>query len=236
MTDAPAVHLDPAARDGGILVGFTDRTGGVSRAPFDTLNLAARVGDDPAAVEENRRRAAAALGFDPASLALARQVHGADVLEAVAGDCGVIGEGDVLVARSPGVTISILTADCAPVVLHGEDGIAVAHAGWRGLVGGAIGAAAAALGRVTRAWVGPCIHSCCYEVGAEVIDGFRRADLPVADGSHVSIRDGAVAALEQLGIDDVWASSECTHCNPAYFSFRRDGTTGRQGTFTALLQ
>jgi YfiH family protein len=147
----------------------------------------------------------------------------------------VIGEGDVLVAREPGVTIAILTADCAPVVLQGEGAVAVAHAGWRGLVGGAIEAALSALGSATRAWVGPCIHSCCYEVGAEVVEAFRAKGLPVADESHVSPRAASVAILERSGIEDVWASPDCTHCDPNYFSYRRDGTTGRQGSFAALL-
>jgi YfiH family protein len=235
VEDTIAAYVDEPARAQGALVGFTDRRGGVGSAPYDTLNLAARVGDDPAAVEENRRRAARALGFDVGTLALARQVHGADVIEAGPGSCGVLGEADVLVARSPGVTLAILTADCAPVVLLGEEGIAVAHAGWRGLVEGAIESALSALGDARRAWVGPCIHSCCYEVGAEVVSAFRARDLPVADGSHVSPRDAAAAILRRNGLEDVWVSDDCTHCDRNYFSYRRDGSTGRQGSFAALL-
>jgi polyphenol oxidase len=235
VTETIAAYVDEAERAAGLLVGFTDRRGGVSAAPYDSLNLAARVGDDPDAVEENRRRAARAVGFDPSTLTLARQVHGATVIEARAGSCGVIGEADVLVAREPGATIAILTADCAPVVLRGDGGIAVAHAGWRGLVGGAIESALVSLGGAGKAWVGPCIHSCCYEVGDEVIDAFRAKDLPVHDGTHVSPRAAAVAILERSGVGDIWASPDCTHCNHNYFSYRRDGTTGRQGSFASLL-
>jgi polyphenol oxidase len=235
VTETIAPHIDESERAGGLLVGFTDRRGGMSAAPYDSLNLAARVGDDPAAVEENRRRAAQAIGFDPDTLALARQVHGSAVIEASRGSCGVLGEADVLVAREPGTTIAILTADCAPVVLRGADGVAIAHAGWRGLVGGAIEKAIEALGGARRAWVGPCIHSCCYEVGSEVIDAFQERDLPVADGTHVSPREASVSILRRVGVADVWASSDCTHCNPNYFSFRRDGVTGRQGSFASLL-
>lgn len=235
MTETIAAFVDENERTAGLLVGFTDRRGGVSAAPYDSLNLAARVGDDPAAVEENRRRAARALGFDPAAMALARQVHGSAVLEAAPGSCGVLGEADVLVAREPGTTVAILTADCAPVVLRGTGGVAIAHAGWRGLVGGAIENAIEALGSARKAWVGPCIHSCCYEVGDEVVVAFRANELPVADERHVSPRDAAVAILERAGVTDVWASPDCTHCNPNYFSYRRDGVTGRQGSFASLL-
>jgi len=235
MSETSAVFVDDAERASGVLVGFTDRRGGVSGTPYESLNLAARVGDDPDAVEENRRRAARALGFDLATLALARQIHSANVLEAGSGRFGVIGEADVLVAREPGVTIAILTADCAPVVLRGDEGIAVAHAGWRGLVGGAVESALAALGKTQRAWVGPCIHSCCYEVGDEVVEAFRGKGLPVADAKHVSPRDASVAILERAGVTDIWASGDCTHCTPNYFSYRRDGITGRQGSFASLL-
>ena len=235
MSETIQAFVDEAERASGLLVGFTDRRGGVSEPPYASLNLAARVGDDPAAVDENRRRAARALGFDPGSLALARQVHGSAVIEAAPGSCGVLGEGDVLVAREPGTTIAILTADCAPVVLRGTKGVAIAHAGWRGLVGGAIEEAIEALGGANKAWVGPCIHSCCYEVGAEVIEAFRQKDLPVADDTHVSPRDASVAILERAGVKEVWSSPDCTHCDPNYFSFRRDGITGRQGSFASLL-
>ena len=235
MTETIAAHIDESERAAGLLVGFTDRRGGVSAAPYDSLNLAARVGDDPAAVDENRRRAARALGFELEGLALARQVHGSAVLEATPGSCGVLGEADVLIAREPGTTIAILTADCAPVVLRGASGVAVAHAGWRGLVGGAIESAIEALGGAQKAWVGPCIHSCCYEVGEEVIAAFRENGLPVADGTHVSPRDASVTILERSGVTDVWTSPDCTHCDPNYFSYRRDGVTGRQGSFASLL-
>ena len=235
MNETIQAYVDEAERASGLLVGFTDRRGGVSEPPYDSLNLAARVGDEPGAVDENRRRAARSLGFDPGSLALARQVHGSTVIEAAPGSCGVLGEGDVLVAREPGATIAILTADCAPVVLRGTNGVAIAHAGWRGLVGGAIEEAIEALAGAHKAWVGPCIHSCCYEVGAEVIEAFRQKDLPVADDTHVSPRDASVAILERAGVKEVWSSPDCTHCDPNYFSFRRDGITGRQGSFASLL-
>jgi YfiH family protein len=217
------------------LVRFTDRHGGVSEAPYDTLNLAARVGDDLDAVAENRARAAAACEFDLDALALARQVHGIGVLEVERGQSGVIGEADVLVTRAHGVVLGVLTADCAPVLLAGADGVAVVHAGWRGLAGGVVERGVEALGRVDGAYVGPCIHACCYEVGAEVVDAFRARGLPVAGNDRVDIGRAATVALRHAGVDRIVASDECTSCETRYFSYRRDGITGRQGAFIGML-
>lgn len=233
--DGVTTLTDPPARASGFLVAFTDRRGGVSAAPYDTLNLAARVGDDRADVEENRRRAADAVGFDPGHLVLARQVHGADVIEVAEGDAGVVGEADGLIARGPGAVLSILTADCAPVVVAADEGIAVLHGGWRGLVAGVIDKGIAALGGALCAWVGPCIHACCYEVGPEVVAAFEAHDLPIADADHVDPAAAARVLLERAGVRSVVVSDECTHCNRDYFSYRRDGVTGRQGAFAALV-
>ena len=113
----------------------------------------------------------------------------------------MIGEADVLVTRAPGRVIGILTADCVPVVVRGDGVVAIAHAGWRGLVGGAIEAAVAAVGEVRGAWVGPSIHSCCYEVGPEVIAAFTERRLPVEGRDRVDPGRAAVAVLERAGIE-----------------------------------
>ena len=226
---------DPRAERAGLLVAFTNRHGGMSEDPYRSLNLAARVGDDPTAVEANRKRAAGALDFDSDRLALARQVHGAELIEVGESDSGVLGEADGLVARSPGPVLGILTADCAPVVVRGDDGIAVLHAGWRGLVAGVIEAGLRALSGATSAWVGPCIRACCYEVGDEVIAAFRNRGLPVAAEDRVDPARAAATVLQREGITDVAVAPQCTHCDPSYFSYRRDGVTGRQGAFAALL-
>lgn len=235
LAGVPVVVDEEAERDG-ILVAFAGRHGGVSRPPYDSLNLASSVGDDAAAVNENRRRVAAALGFSPDRLVLARQVHGAELIEARPGDGGVVGACDVLVARSPGPVIGMLTADCVPIVLRGRRGIAIVHAGWRGLVAGAVAAAATHIGPVRKAWVGPSIHACCYEVGSDVVDAFDRAGLPVAAPDRVDPGRSAVVALRRAGVDDISAVDACTSCDAAYFSYRRDGITGRQGSFAALVE
>ena len=215
---------------------FTDRDGGVSDAPFHTLNLGLFVGDDEGAVWENRIRVGKAAGFDADDLALARQVHGIDVIEVGAGECGVVGEADVLVTGAPGTPIGILTADCAPVILEGDSRIGVVHAGWRGVVGGAVEAGIAAVGRVKSAWIGPSIHACCYEVGPEVVEAFEAKDLPVADGSRVDPGRAAAVLARREGVEEVVVSGVCTSCDPRYFSYRRDGTTGRQGAFAWLTE
>ena len=228
--------VDEDTRSGGVLVAFSDRMGGVSKAPYDTLNLAARVGDDGSDVDTNRRRVATAVGFEADALVLARQVHEAGVLEAGPDDSGVIGEADILVTRTPGRVLAILSADCVPVILHGDGVVGVVHAGWRGLVGGAIEAGIAVVGSVTQAWVGPAIHACCYEVGPEVVEAFTGAGLPIAGHDRVDPGRAAVAALRRAGVVDIQAVTDCTSCDPRYFSYRRDGVTGRQGSFVGLVQ
>lgn len=231
------LHLlaDPHAAARGLLVAFADRRGGISRPPFDTLNLAARVGDERAAVDENRARAAAATGLDLARLALARQVHGRELREVGPGDSGVLGDADGLIVRSRGATAAMLTADCAPVVVAGEDGVAVLHAGWRGLVAGIIAGGVGSLLRPYAAWIGPSIRSCCYEVGPDVVHAFEAAGLPIAEEGRVDTAEAARAALGAAGVEHVAVAPVCTHCDPNSFSYRRDGRTGRQGAFGGLL-
>jgi YfiH family protein len=231
--DGITLQTDEAARRAGVLVAFTGRRGGVSTPPYDSLNLALTLGDRPSAVHENRRRVAAALGFEEWALALAVQVHGADVTRVRRGQGGMVGTADAMVTQSRRPVLGLLTADCAPVVLLGRR-LAVAHAGWRGLVGGVVAAAAAQAGPLRVGWVGPSIRSCCYEVGAEVIDAFTAAGLPVADERHVDITEAAAAALRACGVQQVAVSDVCTGCDPRWFSHRRDGTTGRNGAFAAL--
>lgn len=239
MTSAPLIenHTENlrllTATAGGARVAFTDRLGGVSDHPFDSLNLAITVGDERPSVLENRTRVATAVGFDADSLALARQVHGSDVIEVGPGDAGVLGAADLLVTETS-TTMGILTADCAPVIIVGGGRAAVVHAGWRGVVAGAVERGLELVPAATHAWVGPSIHSCCYEVGPEVVDAFRSRDLPVADDSHVDPGAAAAEVLRRAGVANVEASEECTFHNQRYFSYRRDGVTGRQGGFVTL--
>jgi YfiH family protein len=233
--DGIALLVDPEAATHDIVVAFTDRRAGHSRSPYDSLNLSSATGDDPGTVARNRDAAAAAAGFEGSELVFARQVHGTTVAEAVAARDGDVGEADAIVVRSAGRVATILSADCVPVVIAGADGLVAAHAGRRGLVGGVIEAAVAAAGAPWAAWVGPCIHACCYEVGPEVVAAFEEHDLPVADRAHVDPGRAAVAILYRLGVEHVASSSDCTSCDARYFSYRRDGVTGRQGVLAGFL-
>src|SRR5688572_30464478 len=123
----PRVLVAEGAR---VRVAFSDREGGVSDPPYHSLNLGLSVGDDEGCVWENRIRVGKAAGFDADDVALARQVHGADVV-LVEGP-GLVGDADVLVTDRPGRPIGILTADCAPVIIEADDKVGAIHAGWRG--------------------------------------------------------------------------------------------------------
>ena len=228
------VLVDPEAEARGVLVAFADRRGGVSKAPYDELNLAAKGGDRAADALENRRRVGVAAGFDPAAIVLPRPVHGADVATVVPGRTVEIPAADGLTTAVPGTVLGLLTADCAAVVLAANDGVAILHAGWRGLAGGIVEAGVAAVGPVWRAWVGPAIRDCCYEVGPEVVDALRARGLP-AGANRVDVARAAEAALRSAGVTRVVVVDTCTGCNPDYFSYRRDRVTGRQGAFVSIL-
>ncbi|MDQ3643153.1 MAG: polyphenol oxidase family protein, partial [Actinomycetota bacterium] len=177
----------------------------MSEPPFDSLNLGARVGDDPEAVLANRTRVAETVGFDGARLTLTRQVHGVELRRAASGDGGIVGEADGLVTDQSGVVLGILSADCAAVAIAGAGGVALVHAGWRGLAGGIIERGVRAVEPAWAAWVGPAIGACCYEVGDDVVEAWNRRGLPVSDSSHVDPRRASVSELHSAGVRDVAA-------------------------------
>ena len=158
----------------------TGRSGGTSPAPYDSLNLAGYVGDDEAAVAENRRRLAGVLGLPGERLVVMDSVHGAEV--AVVASPGVVPGVDALLTQEPDLAIVALGADCVPIVLIGDDDrtVAVAHCGWRGLVADVLGAVVGAMADhgsgVARAILGPAVCGRCYPVpperAAEVADAW----------------------------------------------------------------
>jgi hypothetical protein len=186
-------------------VAITTRHGGVSRPPYDSLNLGLHVGDDPDAVVANRRRAAQAFGVDLAELVFARQVHGADVTSVSATDGGrgatadddAVAEADVLVTRGPGVTAVIMVADCVPLALVDPVArvLAAVHAGWRGTAAGVAGAALDAMAERgarrerIRAFVGPAVAPERYQVTDEVALAVADAIGPVALDPEVARPD-----------------------------------------------
>ncbi|MBS0579868.1 MAG: peptidoglycan editing factor PgeF [Proteobacteria bacterium] len=223
----------------GVHAAFTLRGGGVSRGAFASLNLGAHVGDEPAAVAQNRARVRAALGLahEPCWL---QQVHGTHVVEASHTPGREAPTADASVSRAPGVVAVVQVADCLPVLLAARDGtVAAAHAGWRGLAAGVLEATVAQMGVPPRelvAWLGPAISAAHFEVGAEVHAAFLARDARAATAFVANARgrwqcDLALLARQRLaaaGIDAVYGGTWCTYAGAGqFFSFRRDGQCGR---------
>ena len=207
------------------------RPGGVSDAPYTSLNLGTHVGDDPAAVTENRRRLDAALG---APVVLVRQVHGATVVDAAT--AGASTEADGLVEEGCARAVGVLVADCVPVALLDPGRrVAVVHAGWRGLAAGAVAAALARFEDPARvvAVLGPSISGSAYQVGEEVARRFsEHAGALTPDGPghwRLELRAVAAAQLERLGgaSDRVLLTTEVTGGGATVFSDRAERPTGR---------
>jgi YfiH family protein len=230
---------------GQVNVVSTLRGGGVSDGPYASLNLAAHVGDRPEAVAANRLllREAVHLPAEPLWL---EQVHGVDVVRHEEAVPGV--RADAAVAFEPGRVCVVMTADCLPVVLTDRAGtrVAVAHAGWRGLLGGILEATITRLGGEVgglHAWLGPAIGPAAFEVGAEVREAYV-ARLAGSETCFAANERGRYLAdlyrlarlvLERAGVAAVHGGGWCTHRDAGrFFSFRRDGVTGRMATLAWL--
>ena len=236
----------------------TTRDGGVSAGVYATLNLSFSVGDEPGNVVENRRRAAAAVGAGLRDLVFARQVHGAAVRVVTAADRGganapggTVGDADALVTNTPGPVLAVLVADCVPIVLYDPRArvLACVHAGWRGTVARATGAALAAMATLgarpadVRAGIGPAIGPDRYQVGAEVADAARDAFGPRPflrpDGTGAWLFDLWAAnrfLLREAGVPDrnIHVAGVPTGPDPGLFF--SDRTARPCGRFAALAR
>jgi len=235
----------------------TSRDGGVSVGPYDDgkggggLNLGLHVNDAPEAVAANRALLQDWLPGRPAWIA---QVHGADVVDAsTVGPGQPVRTGDASIATMPGVVCGILTADCLPVLFADLDGkvVGAAHAGWRGLAGGVLGATvramrAAGAGEIT-AWMGPAIGPAAFEVGDDVAAAFAAAlpgeatracftAYPGRPGKYLAdMFTLARLTLARDGVERVHGGGLCTASAPErFYSYRRDGVTGRQASLIWL--
>jgi YfiH family protein len=233
----PITH--PRLTVAGIAHGFFTRAGGTSSGIYEGLNTGVGSKDDPAAVIENRRRVAETMGADLDHLNGCYQIHSAVARVAEGPWRGDRPEGDAVVTAEPGVLCSVLTADCAPVLLADPETriVAAVHAGWKGALGGVVHSAVAAmeaLGADPRrmlAVVGPCIAQDSYEVGADFQERFAHHD----PGSDRFFHPGETAGkrqfdlpgfvlwrLQQAGVRQaVWTGHDTCADEARFYSNRR---------------
>jgi YfiH family protein len=226
----------PASLPSGLIVAVSERGLAPDGDPSPTATLA--------------RRLARALGLGDIPIVRATQVHGTAarrVREAPpAGAVLDAGPCDILVTTLPGIALVVQTADCVPVILAGPNAVGIAHAGWRGSAANAAGAAAEEMSRLgtpasaLRAWLGPSIGSCCYEIGGEVAARFAGEFVRRSCNGRFTLDLRAVnrAQLEAAGIPpgDISTHPSCTRCGGNQFaSYRRDGAAaGRMISLIAL--
>jgi YfiH family protein len=219
---------------------FTNRFGGVSVPPYDELNLGYHVGDDPQAVAENRRRA------QDGAVAWMEQEHSPTVTVLVEPPTRPVPGTDALVTAGSELWLAVLVADCAPVLLADADAgvVAAIHCGRLGLIRGVLPNAVTAMTDLgaqpsrLQGLIGPCICGGCYELPGTLV---REVEMVTADARGttrrakpaVDLRAGILAQLADLGVrrSGIEVSTRCTAEDPALFSHRRDGTTGRFAGF-----
>lgn len=222
----------------------TTRQGGDSHAPFDSLNLGTHVGDDALTVVANRNLLNPFVPTEPVWL---EQVHGTHVV--FAEQAGCVPRADACVSRHANAVCTVMTADCLPVLLCDETGsvVGAAHAGWRGLADGVIEATVAAMqvpSPSLMAWLGPAIGPQAFEVGNEVREAFMQHD-PFAVSAFQAHGNKYLADLAQLarqrlqalglGVQRIYGGDFCTYSDPQrFYSYRRDGKTGRMATMIWL--
>jgi purine-nucleoside/S-methyl-5'-thioadenosine phosphorylase / adenosine deaminase len=245
----------------GFIVVFSDRRGGVSTGDYAALNLSYNVGDDAAAVRSNRKLLAEAVGIPVKNWVLPKQVHGCNVATI---DALKIGRGsmdfssgipstDGLFTAIKDVALAVLTADCIPIVFVApqRSAVAVAHAGWRGVLNGVASVTVSRLAAFCGcsadeilAFVGPHIRSCCMEVDEPVAVLFEKRFNGAVAGTSTqgkSRLDLEVACSQQLNTAgllqrNIFSAGVCTACDPGYFSYRGSGgKCGRQGAIAAVL-
>lgn len=250
LTDDAVPTLRWTRAGEGVLATVSTRRGGVSPAPWESLNLGRAVGDDEARVDANRDRLLAALGVAGARLARIHQVHGGEMLAADASSWSDEGPRplvDGLLTQAAAQLLVITVADCAPVfVTHAASGtLAAVHAGWRGTVAGIAARAVAHVSEragvppsALRAAVGPAIGPCCFEVGPEVVAALPACEVPQAAGarSHLDLWKANADQLADAGVprEAIDVAGLCTACRAdLFFSHRRDA--GRTGRMVALL-
>jgi YfiH family protein len=216
---------------------FFTRKGGVSKPPFDSLNISLKVGDDPDAVTENRDRIRDAM--EGRESAWVRQVAGDGVVRV--SRPGLAGEADALVTDEGGFSLVVAVADCVPVALIGDEAgeVAMVHSGWRGTIAEIVARVVRAMdGDGIRAYIGPCIRGCCYEVSEELAERFAdKFGRKVVEGRYLDLPRAIKRNLEDVGVAEVHDLGLCTGCRTdLFFSHRKLGPeTGRNLAAVARL-
>lgn len=225
-----AIYVEPRPAPKGADVRFFTRLGGVSEAPFDSLNVSRKVGDSAEAVDENLARIESAMGGHP--VAFVDQVAGKAVVEVDSG--GFAGVADALISSEENLSLAIGVADCTPVALVGAGSVGMIHSGWRGTLAGISGEAVRKMqrssGDIPVAYIGPCIRRCCYEVSQEIADDFAREfGEHVVSGRQLDIADAIVVDLKRAGVEEIHDTGLCTGCRgDLFFSHRtQKPATGR---------
>lgn len=220
---------------------FTTRAGGVSASPYDSFNLAHHVGDDPAAVAANRARLADSLGLAPDALVWMEQLHTTTVTVVDAAQAEPVEATDAVVTTTPGLALAVLVADCVPLLLadHVNGVVAAVHAGRMGAGNGIVPATVAKMVELgaqpsgIHAVMGAAASGLNYEVPQEMADDVERR-LPgsrtrTSQGTWgIDVRAGLIRQLMSLGITAIESDPRCTIEDDDFFSYRRQGTTGRQ--------
>ena len=224
----------------------TTRSGGYSLAPFNSLNFGSHVNDNPMHVAQNRQLLSEFLPSEPVWL---NQTHSITVVDAAKTTCVV--DADASFANQKNVVCVVMTADCLPILLCDKAGtiVVAVHAGWRGLCDGALEASIYAACRAAQinasdlmAWFGPAIGPNAFEVGSDVRAQFiaKDAQAALAFKPHGSKYLGnlyqlATQRLNALGINQIYGGQHCTFTeSEQFFSYRRDGVTGRMATLIWL--
>jgi YfiH family protein len=218
-------YVAPKPEPEGAQMWFFTRKGGVSKPPFDSLNISLKVGDDPDAVTENRDRI--------------REVAGDGVVRV--SRPGLAGEADALVTDEGGFSLVVAVADCVPVALIGDEAgeVAMVHSGWRGTIAEIVARVVREMdGDGIRAYIGPCIRGCCYEVSEELAERFAdRFGRKVVEGRYLHLPRAIKRNLEDVGVAEVHDLGLCTGCRTdLFFSHRKLGPeTGRNLAAVARL-
>lgn len=225
----------------------TKRRGGVSVSPWNTLNLAYHVGDNPIAVQQNWQMLSALLRF-PSTPQLLQQVHGTEVVDA--SDNGAFLQADGCYSDQPGLVCTVMTADCLPILICSRQGAEVAalHAGWRGLADGVVARGIARFNSSPEqlmAWLGPAISQAHFEVGEDVYKAFQKNESVWGSREEIescfrTTKPGhwqcdlyalARLALNSLGVRRIFGGQFCTFSDAdLFYSYRRDGQTGRMAS------